>query len=97
MKQIHADYWEHRYPDNYHLELLVTHPDYRRRGAGTLLTQWGIDQSLREGCDVGVEGSVMGAPLYKHLGFELQEVRKIQLEGDDVFLESRIMAIHHKA
>jgi len=71
------------YPQNYYLVLLATHPDYRRRGAGTALTQWGVDQALAAGIDVGLEASPMGYPLYQHMGFVLLENLVIKPDADD--------------
>lgn len=91
MDKVHAKYWEKKYAQNYHLELLATHPDYRRRGAGTLLSQWGIDQGLAAGIDIGVEASPMGFPLYSQLGFILLETLMVEVEGDDAKLTVRVM------
>jgi len=79
----HSKYWEKMYPQNYYLVLLATHPDYRRRGAGTALTQWGVDQALAAGIDVGLEASPMGFPLYQHMGFVLLENLVIKPDADD--------------
>ena len=53
--------------------------------------KWGIEEAMREAFDVGVEASTMGAHLYEHLGFVLKETRKVQVEGEKAFLETKIM------
>jgi len=96
MNKVHAKYWETLYPKNYRLELLATHPDYRKRGAATELIQWGIEKAAFEGVDVGVESSPMGLPLYLHLEFILQETLTVTVEGDDATLLVRVM-LHNKS
>jgi ribosomal protein S18 acetylase RimI-like enzyme len=91
MNYVQSKYWETKYPQNYHLVLLATHPDYRRRGAGTALSQWGINQGLAAGIDIGVEASPMGFPLYQHLGFVLQEELVIAPQNDDARLPVKVM------
>ena len=91
LDEVHKEYWEERYRSNFRLELLVTHPEHRRQGAGGMLTQWGIDRAREFKADVGVESSPMGLSLYKSLGFELLEIRTVQVENDDEDLEVRIM------
>jgi GNAT superfamily N-acetyltransferase len=55
-----------------HIELdsLVTHPDHHRRGAGTLLIQWGAHEMDRLGLVGYLEGSAAGRPLYERFGFK---------------------------
>ncbi|KAK0705661.1 acyl-CoA N-acyltransferase [Lasiosphaeris hirsuta] len=69
------------------LKILLCHPDYQRRGAGTALTSWGIDEARRAGVDTTVFASPMGLELYKKLGFKEVGRFRVQLEGEDVFLE----------
>jgi GNAT superfamily N-acetyltransferase len=91
MNYTHSTYWETMFPQNYYLILLATHPDYRRRGAGTALTQWGIIQALTAGVDVGLEASPMGFPLYLHLGFVLLEDLVIKADDDPTSVLLRVM------
>jgi GNAT superfamily N-acetyltransferase len=95
MNYTHSTYWETMFPQNYYLALLATHPHYRRRGAGTALTQWGIDQALAAGIDVGLEASPMGFPLYQHLGFILLEDLVVKPDNDPASVLLRIM-VHDK-
>ncbi|RAQ50773.1 acetyltransferase [Aspergillus flavus] len=52
------------------LALLATDPRYERRGAASLLTQWGCDFADRLGIECYVESSKKGYPVYKRKGFE---------------------------
>jgi GNAT superfamily N-acetyltransferase len=60
-----------KYAENQiHLWLLVTHPDFRRRGVGTMLTDWGINAAREKSWPVTIFASPMGELLYAHLGFK---------------------------
>ncbi|OCL15212.1 acyl-CoA N-acyltransferase [Glonium stellatum] len=52
------------------LDLLVTHADHHRRGAGSMLITWGTAQADEMGLDAYLEASEMGKPLYERHGFE---------------------------
>ncbi|KAA8899948.1 hypothetical protein FN846DRAFT_920917 [Sphaerosporella brunnea] len=93
MEDIHRQYWEKKYANNFRLDLLCTIREHRRKGAGTMLTQWGMDQAKREDANVGVESSPMGLPLYEHLGFKMEEIRHVIVKGDDEQLLVRVMAL----
>jgi len=69
------------------LKMLLCHPDYQRLGAGRALTCWGIDQGRRLGLNTTVFASPMGLHLYQKLGFREIGRFRVQLEGEDVFLE----------
>lgn len=51
------------------LESLGTHPDYQRRGAGSMLVKWGCDLADKNGVAAYVDASKEGAALYKKYGF----------------------------
>ena len=51
------------------LDMLATHPDYRRRGAGSMLIRWGCEVADREGAGAYIDASKAGAPLYAKHGF----------------------------
>ena len=91
MDSVHQELWADRYPENFHLDLLCTFPDFRRRGAGTALTRWGIEAATREGAIVGVESSLMGVALYERLGFGFLCERTVHVDGDDETLPVKIM------
>ena len=69
------------------LKILLTHPSHQRRGAGTALTRWGIEQARRRGLYTTVFASPMGLALYRRLGFWEVGRFQVRLEGEDEFLE----------
>ena len=69
--------------DWWSLELLVTDRNFRRRGATTVVVQWGTSQADKEGIFSGIdEASEMGAPLYELLGFQKLTTWVVQVPGD---------------
>ncbi|KAI2472631.1 putative GNAT family acetyltransferase [Annulohypoxylon bovei var. microspora] len=61
----------------YHLTFIGTDPVYERRGAATMMTQWGIDQSKKYHVPAYLESTLEAAPFYRKLGFS--EVEKFSL------------------
>ncbi|GAD95765.1 conserved hypothetical protein [Paecilomyces variotii No. 5] len=55
---------------NYYLDMLATRPEHERRGAGSMLVQWGCDVADKDGVPAYIDASKAGAPLYKRFGFE---------------------------
>ncbi|KAI0160831.1 putative GNAT family acetyltransferase [Hypoxylon sp. FL1284] len=53
----------------YHLTFIGTDPAYERRGAATMMVQWGIDQSKQDQALAYIESTLTAAPLYRKLGF----------------------------
>ena len=47
----------------------MTHPEYQRRGAGSMLLKWGCDLADENGVSLYVDASKAGAPLYQRFGF----------------------------
>ncbi|OQE21959.1 hypothetical protein PENSTE_c011G03323 [Penicillium steckii] len=54
---------------HYYLDMLCTHPDFERRGAGSMLVKWGCDLADKDGVAAYVDASKSGAPLYEKFGF----------------------------
>ncbi|KAF5669901.1 hypothetical protein FCIRC_9086 [Fusarium circinatum] len=54
---------------HYYLDTLVTHPDYQRCGAGSMLMKFGCDLADKDGVAAYVDASKSGAGLYKCFGF----------------------------
>ncbi|KAJ5490140.1 Acyl-CoA N-acyltransferase [Penicillium expansum] len=54
---------------HYYLDTLGTHPDYQRRGAGSMLVQWGCDLADKDGVAAYVDASKEGVSLYQKHGF----------------------------
>ncbi|KAK4155266.1 putative N-acetyltransferase ycf52-like protein [Chaetomidium leptoderma] len=75
------------------LKILLCHPTHQRRGAGTALTVWGIEQARRLGVHTTVFASPMGLRLYQKLGFREVGRFTVQLEGEGEFLEIPALAL----
>jgi predicted GNAT family N-acyltransferase len=52
------------------LALLVTASQHRRRGAGSLIVQWGVQKSEELRLPAYLQASEQGRRLYRHYGFE---------------------------
>ncbi|KAJ0108912.1 hypothetical protein J7T55_005455 [Diaporthe amygdali] len=59
---------------HYLLGMIVTSPDYRRRGAASLLMQWGIEKADERGVEIYLESSLAGRPLYEKFGLRTLKV-----------------------
>ncbi|KAJ9664040.1 hypothetical protein H2198_000543 [Neophaeococcomyces mojaviensis] len=69
-KQVKQDqHWE--------LELLGVHPDFRRRGIGKMMLQWGFEKATRDGVPLILTATLAGEKLYLHCGF--REVARVVL------------------
>ena len=55
------------------LNILFTHPDYRRKGIGAMLVKWGSEQAKHRGVEFWLNATPVGKPLYEKLGFQLVE------------------------
>ncbi|KAI8297187.1 hypothetical protein K4K59_003632 [Colletotrichum sp. SAR11_240] len=55
------------------LNILFTIPEYRRRGAASLVMDWGVERADCMGLDVYIEASEGGKLLYEKYGFETIE------------------------
>jgi GNAT superfamily N-acetyltransferase len=54
---------------SYHLEILCTIAQHRRKGAATALIKWAIDRAGKDGAVVGTEPSDEAAEFYRNRGF----------------------------
>ncbi|KAF2140423.1 uncharacterized protein K452DRAFT_299766 [Aplosporella prunicola CBS 121167] len=52
------------------IEIMFVHPDYRRRGVGSLLMEWGVRMTDELGLPGFVESTADGEGLYKKFGYE---------------------------
>jgi GNAT superfamily N-acetyltransferase len=84
-----TSFFDSRYRKRGHmfLKILLCHPDYQRRGAGRALTEWGINEARRLGLNTTVFASPMGYRLYRKLGFRQIGRFRVQLDGEEAFLE----------
>lgn len=88
------DLFDAQYPRGHvFLKILLCHPAYQRRGAGRALTEWGITEARRLGLNTTVFASPMGYELYKKLGFRELGRFRVQLDGEDDFLEIPAMVL----
>lgn len=63
--------------------MLITHPDFRRRGAGSQLVKWGEEKLARRArCVLTVLASRMGKELYEHLGYGLVGFETARVDGE---------------
>jgi len=69
-EEMFQEYWE--------TDLLVVDPTIQRRGAGSALMKWVLEQAKEEGCCVDVVSTAAGEPLYARLGF--QEIDKVLVD-----------------
>ncbi|KAH7323731.1 acyl-CoA N-acyltransferase [Rhexocercosporidium sp. MPI-PUGE-AT-0058] len=51
------------------LDMMSTHPDHHRRGAGKMLVQWGCDIADKMGVEAFIEGTSIARRLYESCGF----------------------------
>ncbi|KAK3940278.1 hypothetical protein QBC46DRAFT_364202 [Diplogelasinospora grovesii] len=83
-------------PEQLHLQVLATLPEFQRRGHASALCRWGMEEIQREGLkDISVMASPMGYALYTHLGFETVAKFYIQVPGEKERLT--IVAMMYKA
>ncbi|KAI1111619.1 acyl-CoA N-acyltransferase [Nemania sp. NC0429] len=67
-----------------HLWIVMTHPDFRRRGAATMLCNWGEDEAVRRGhWTLTVNASPLGRLVYEHLGYHVAGSETAQVDGED--------------
>lgn len=79
-------------PEQLHLQILATLPDFQRRGHATTLCRWGMDVIRRESLkNISVMASPMGYHLYTRLGFDHLATVIIQVLGEDEKLTLQAM------
>ncbi|OTA57912.1 acyl-CoA N-acyltransferase [Hypoxylon sp. EC38] len=96
-QQMHEEFDAHfgQYGDDQiHLWLLATHPDFRRRGAGTRLCRWGLEQASQRSLYTTVLASPMGRSLYEELSFVESGSFVVQIDGEAEKL--KIWAMTHE-
>jgi GNAT superfamily N-acetyltransferase len=55
------------------LNIVFTHPSYRRKGIGAMLLEWGVDVAKEMKVDFWLDATPIGKPLYEKYGFQLVE------------------------
>ncbi|KAF9874036.1 GNAT family [Colletotrichum karsti] len=66
------------------LNILFTIPEYRRRGAASLVMDWGVERADRRGLDVYIEATEKGKPLYEKYGLETIEENHLDVDEKDL-------------
>lgn len=72
------------------LHICFTHSDYRRRGAGGLMLQWGCDLADQLGLPAWIEASEEGNLLYKAFGFYDFEKIEGELGGTNMIRDAKV-------
>ena len=73
---------------HWELELLGTHPDFRRRGVGTMMLQWGFERAREDNVPLILVATVTGEKLYLSTGFkQTNKVDMVPVSGDDCLKE----------
>lgn len=92
-KTAKANFFDKSYGRNhFQLQILATHPEFQRRGAGTALCQDGVHMATQLGMNISVFASPMGYRLYSSLGFKPLATIAVQTEDEceRVFVEAMI-------
>lgn len=79
-------------PEQMHLQILATLPEFQRRGHASSLCRWAMELVRKESLkDMSVMASPMGHELYTWLGFEHLGTFYIQVPGEDEKLVMQAM------
>ncbi|KAL0931781.1 GNAT family [Colletotrichum truncatum] len=62
-----------------YLNFLFTVPEHRRRGAASLIMDWGVERAGQQGLDVYIEATENGKPLYEKYGLEALEQSSLEV------------------
>lgn len=90
-KAIGKTYWS-EVQELWNLELIVTHREFRRRGAATLLIKHGCAIADKGDLSCRVEASPMGRLVYASCGFKEIGTWDVQLPNDSTSLRMWCMA-----
>ncbi|KAL2148942.1 hypothetical protein VTH82DRAFT_1628 [Thermothelomyces myriococcoides] len=93
-RKVLADYkktLDAHYNNHVFLRILMTHPNYRRRGAGTKLTEWGVNLARSQRIPTTVFASPMGLKLYEKLGFRKIMKCCVNVKGDTESLKLPVL------
>ena len=75
---------------------MFTHPDHRRRGAGTLLMDWGIKLADQWGLESFIQATKMGKLLYLRHGYQVLEESNYEPELDEKVKSEEWKALEKK-
>ncbi|KAI9645891.1 hypothetical protein NHQ30_005328 [Ciborinia camelliae] len=54
-----------------YLNIIYTHPSYRRRGIASMMMEWGKQKADEMGVEMWLDATVYGVPVYKKHGFSV--------------------------
>jgi GNAT superfamily N-acetyltransferase len=60
------------------LNILYTHPDYRRQGVADLMLAWGKRKADEMGVEMWLDATEYGVPVYRKHGFTVVNVNRPQ-------------------
>jgi GNAT superfamily N-acetyltransferase len=86
MAYFQAKYFEPISRHQLGLQVVGTLPQYRRRGLGTALCTWGINQAYRDKVPITLVSSPMGFELYTRLKFRDLGEEIVQAPGEEMKL-----------
>ncbi|KAF5714752.1 hypothetical protein FGLOB1_3368 [Fusarium globosum] len=75
---------------------VVTHPDFRRRGAASMICEWGQKEADRDGKSLSLLATPMGKGLYLKLGYRVLGSVVVQVEGEEERVVFDAMVKHNK-
>ncbi|KAI8409325.1 hypothetical protein FOFC_09161, partial [Fusarium oxysporum] len=62
---------------------VVTHPDFRRRGAASMICEWGQKEADKDGKSLSLLATPMGKGLYSKLGYHVLGSVVVQVVGEE--------------
>ena len=60
------------------LNIIYTHPDFRRQGVADLIMDWGKQKADEMGVEMWLDATEYGVPVYKKHGFTIVNVNRLQ-------------------
>ncbi|CVK99427.1 uncharacterized protein FMAN_02269 [Fusarium mangiferae] len=75
---------------------VVTHPDFRRRGAASMICEWGQKEADKYGKSLSLLATPMGKGLYLKLGYRVLGSVVVQVEGEEERVVVDAMVKHNK-
>ncbi|KAM5349862.1 hypothetical protein ACJ41O_006367 [Fusarium nematophilum] len=61
-----------------YLNILYTHPDFRRQGVADMILSWGKKKADEMGVEMWLDATELGVPVYKKHGFTVVNVNRLQ-------------------
>jgi hypothetical protein len=74
-----------------HLQMLGTHPEYRRLGAAAKLVRWGVERAWKDQVVITLLAGGAGYALYKSMGFEDLGAEVARVPGEEESVSFNVM------